>query len=63
MWHKFTLTREEDILDHSLAAAYNALSSTSQVGYCPDNITLRTPERFPQEVSEVDLSHEPLPSI
>jgi hypothetical protein len=59
MWHEFTLTREEDILDHSLAAAYNAPSSISRVGYCPDNITPRTPELVSHEVTEVD---EPLPT-
>jgi hypothetical protein len=49
-------------LDHSLAAAYNAPSSTSQVGYWPNNITPRTPERGSHEVSEADSSHELLPT-
>jgi hypothetical protein len=36
MWHKFTLTQEEDVLNYGLATAHNALSSTLQVSYCLD---------------------------
>lgn len=63
MWHQFTLTREEDVLDHSLEAAYNAPSSASRVSYCPNNITPRTSERVSHVVSEVDSSHESLPTL
>ena len=61
MWHEFTLTREEDVLDHSLAPAQYASSSTSRVGYCPDNVTTRTPECATPEGSDVDTLEEALP--
>jgi hypothetical protein len=59
MWHEFTLTREEDVLDHSLAAAHYVPSSTSRVSYCPDNGTQRTLECVTPESSDVDSSDEP----
>jgi hypothetical protein len=61
MWHEFTLTREEDVLDRSLAATYHALSRTSPVSYCPDSVTLRKPECVTPESSDVDSSDELLP--
>lgn len=61
MWHEFTLTREEDVLDHSLAATYHALSRTSLVSYCLDSVTLRTPECVTLEPSDVDSSDKLLP--
>ncbi|EFQ90142.1 hypothetical protein PTT_13339 [Pyrenophora teres f. teres 0-1] len=61
MWHEFTLTREEDVLDYSLAATYYAPSSTSPVSYCPDSVTLRMPDCVTPEPSDVDSSDELLP--
>ncbi|ENI03218.1 hypothetical protein COCC4DRAFT_143923 [Bipolaris maydis ATCC 48331] len=61
MWHEFTLTREEDVLDDSLADARYASSSTSQVDYCPDNVNARRLECGTPEESDVNLSDEPSP--
>ncbi|OAL42613.1 hypothetical protein IQ07DRAFT_525792 [Pyrenochaeta sp. DS3sAY3a] len=58
MWHEFTLTREEDVLDYSLAATYNAASSTSRVSYFPDNVLLTTPECATPEPRDVDSPDE-----
>lgn len=62
MWHKFTLTREEDVLDHSLATAHNTPSSTSQVSYCPDNIAMETVECVTPETSDGERPDEPSPT-
>jgi hypothetical protein len=40
MWHEFTLTQEEDVLDYSLPIAHDTPSQTSRVSYCPDNIVI-----------------------
>lgn len=61
MWHEFTLTREEDILDHSLAAACYAKSSTARVGYCPDNAP-GAPECVTPKPSDVDSFDELSPT-
>ncbi|KAF1828643.1 hypothetical protein BDW02DRAFT_614859 [Decorospora gaudefroyi] len=62
MWHEFTLTREEDVLDHSLAATSYAKSSTARVSYCPDNVALGTPECATLEMSDIDSFRRPSPT-
>jgi hypothetical protein len=61
MWHEFTLTREEDVLDYSLAAQH-ARGSTLRVSYCPDDVSARTLECFTPEPSDVDSFDEPSPT-
>jgi hypothetical protein len=62
MWHEFTLIQEEDVLDHSLAAAYNVPRSTSRVSYCPYSVTLRTPECVTPEPGDRDSSDKLWPT-
>jgi hypothetical protein len=62
MWHKFTLTREEDVLNYGLATAHNASSGTSQVSYCPDNIALDTSECVTPKTSDGEYPDEPSPT-
>lgn len=61
MWHEFTLTREEDVLDYTLAIAHDTPSQTSRVSYCPDNIAIGTSECVTPETSDGESSDEPSP--
>jgi hypothetical protein len=62
VWHEFTLTREEDVLDYGLATAHDASSGTSRVSYCPDNIALDTSECVTPETSNGECPDEPSPT-
>ncbi|KAH6612382.1 hypothetical protein C7974DRAFT_444959 [Boeremia exigua] len=60
MWHEFTLTREEDALDYSLATVHKTSSSTTQVGYYPDAISEGTPECATPGISDTEPPDEAL---
>jgi hypothetical protein len=60
MWHEFTLTREEDVLDYSLVTAHDTPSGTLRVSYCPDNIAIETSECVTPETSDGECPNEPL---
>ncbi|KAF2626977.1 hypothetical protein BU25DRAFT_342016 [Macroventuria anomochaeta] len=62
MWHEFTLTREEDVLDYSLATAHDTPSGTLRVSYCPDNIASETSECVTPETSDGEFPDERLPT-
>jgi hypothetical protein len=62
MWHEFTLTREEDVLNYSLATAHDALSGTLQVSYCLDNIALDTLECVTPKTSDREYLDKPSPT-
>lgn len=62
MWHEFTLTREEDVLDYGLATVHDGPSGTSRVSYCPDNIALDTSECVTPETSDGECPDEPSPT-
>ena len=60
MWHEFTLIREEDALDYSLATVHKTLSGTIQVGYFPDAIAEGTSECVTPERSDTESPDEAL---
>jgi hypothetical protein len=61
MWHEFTLTQEEDVLDYSLAIAHDTPSQTLQISYCPDNIAIGTSECVTPKISDGESLDEPSP--